>query len=306
MAILSRPDGYKESEVSMNIQWYPGHMTKAKRAMQEDVKLVDLVIELIDARIPLATRNPEIDKLAVNKSRLVLLNKADLANQMVTKKWIEYFAKQDILALAIDSRTNHHMKPIHDAILQVCAEKIERDKRRGIMNRPIRAMVVGIPNVGKSTFINSFVKKASAKTGNRPGVTKGNQWIKVNKQVELLDTPGILWPKFEDQQVGLLLAFVGSINDQIIQLEELVIEFIKYTRKYQISAVEDYYQCEKGQTEAEVLKEIAKIRGCLKKGGEVDYLKASQMILDDLRKARIGRITLQVPPEEKDNDGEEI
>ena len=205
----------------MNVQWYPGHMTKAKRQMQEDIKLIDLIIELVDARVPLSSRNPDIDELGKNKSRLILLNKADLADERQNEAWKAYFQKKGFFVVKVDSRNGSGMKMIQNVIQEACKEKIERDRRRGIKNRPIRAMVVGIPNVGKSTFINTFAGRACAKTGNKPGVTKGKQWIRLNKGVELLDTPGILWPKFEDQQVGMRLACVGSIKDDILNMEEL-------------------------------------------------------------------------------------
>ena len=185
----------------MQFQWYPGHMTKAKRQMQEDIKLVDLVIELVDARIPMSSRNPDIDELGKNKARLILLNKADLADDRQLEAWMNFFKEKGYFAVRLDARSKAGMKNVQNVIMDACAEKIERDRKRGIKNRPVRAMVVGIPNVGKSTFINSFAGKACAKTGNKPGVTKGKQWIRLNKGVELLDTPGILWPKFEDQSV---------------------------------------------------------------------------------------------------------
>ena len=200
----------------MNIQWYPGHMTKAKRAMKEDLKLIDLVIELVDARVPLSSRNPDIDDLGAGKARIVLLNKADLADEALNRRWAQWFTERGMHVVKIDARNKGTLKQIQAVVQEACKEKIERDRKRGILNRPIRAMVVGIPNVGKSTFINSFAGKACAKTGNKPGVTKGNQWIRLNKTLELLDTPGILWPKFEDQQVGLKLALIGSINDEIL------------------------------------------------------------------------------------------
>ena len=197
----------------MNYQWYPGHMTKAKRMMQENIKLIDLIIEVTDARIPLSSRNPDIDELGKNKARLILLNKADLADDHKTEQWMEYFREKGYYAVKINAKNGTGIKSILPVIMESCKEKIERDRRRGILNRPVRAMVVGIPNVGKSTFINAFAGKACTKTGNKPGVTKGKQWIRINKNVELLDTPGILWPKFEDQEVGAKLAMVGSIKD---------------------------------------------------------------------------------------------
>ena len=205
----------------MHFQWYPGHMTKAKRQMQEDIKLIDLVIELVDARIPLSSRNPDIDELGKNKARLILLNKADLASEAQNQEWSAWFKEKGFYVVQIDARRKNGMKTIQNVILEACQEKIERDRRRGIKNRPVRAMVVGIPNVGKSTFINTFAGKACAKTGNKPGVTKGKQWIRLNKNVELLDTPGILWPKFDDQMVGLRLALIGSIKDEILNIDEL-------------------------------------------------------------------------------------
>ena len=204
----------------MNYQWYPGHMTKAKRMMQENIKLIDLIIELVDARIPFSSRNPDIDELGKNKSRIVLLNKSDLADPVWNKKWAQYFESKGAHVLEINSKTGAGIKSIQGLVQEACREKIERDRKRGIVNRPVRAMVVGIPNVGKSTFINSFAGKACAKTGNKPGVTKGKQWIRLNKQVELLDTPGILWPKFEDQMVGLRLALIGSIKDEILNTDK--------------------------------------------------------------------------------------
>lgn len=252
----------------MNIQWYPGHMTKAKRAMKEDVKLVDLVIELVDARAPLASRNPDIDSLAAGKGRVILLNKADLASEKANAVWITYFESQGFQVMKIDARAKATLKQLNALIQEACKEKIERDRRRGILNRPVRAMVVGIPNVGKSTFINSFAGKAAAKTGNKPGVTKGNQWIRLNKQVELLDTPGILWPKFEDQRVGLLLAFLGSINDEILEKDELASELADYLRNITPGLLKERYGIEEdGKKPYELLDEIAAARACLTKGG---------------------------------------
>ncbi|MGN8887108.1 ribosome biogenesis GTPase YlqF [uncultured Blautia sp.] len=277
----------------MNVQWYPGHMTKAKRQMQEDLKLIDLIIELVDARVPLSSRNPDIDKLGQNKSRLILLNKADLADDRQNEAWKEYFQKQGIYVVKVDSRNGAGMKTIQNVIQEACREKIERDRKRGIKNRPIRAMVAGIPNVGKSTFINTFAGKACAKTGNRPGVTKGKQWIRLNKNVELLDTPGILWPKFEDQQVGMRLAFVGSIKDDILNMEELALELINYLRENYPGMLNGRYGISEEGAAVEVLGELARARGCLKRGEELDYTKASGVLFDDFRSGKIGRITLE-------------
>ena len=277
----------------MNVQWYPGHMTKAKRQMQEDIKLIDLIIELVDARVPLSSRNPDIDELGKNKARLILLNKADLADERQNEAWKEYFQNKGFHVVKVNSRSGAGMKAIQNVIMEACKEKIERDRKRGIKNRPIRAMVVGIPNVGKSTFINTFAGKACAKTGNKPGVTKGKQWIRLNKGVELLDTPGILWPKFEDQQVGLRLAYIGSINDEILNLEELALNLIKFLKETYPGALEERYGVSEEGSDLDVLTEIAKKRGCLKKGEELDYSKASNILFDEFRGGKIGRITLE-------------
>lgn len=288
----------------MNIQWYPGHMTKAKRQMQEDLKLIDLIIELVDARVPLSSRNPDIDQLGQNKSRLILLNKADLADERQNEAWKEYFQSKGFYVVKVDSRNGAGMKTIQNVIQEACKEKIERDRRRGIKNRPIRAMVAGIPNVGKSTFINTFAGKGCAKTGNKPGVTKGKQWIRLNKNVELLDTPGILWPKFEDQLVGIRLACVGSIKDDILNIEELALWLLEKLKKDYPGFLEKRYGISEEGTPLETLEAIAKARGCLKRGEELDYVKASGLIFDDFRGGKIGRITLewaeQVKADEKD------
>lgn len=281
----------------MNIQWYPGHMTKAKRAMKEDIKLIDLVIELVDARAPLASRNPDIDELGQGKARLILLNKSDMAGERENAAWKEWFCAQGCFVVEVNSRSGAGLKKINGTVQEACKEKIERDRRRGIQNRPVRAMVVGIPNVGKSTFINSYAGKACAKTGNKPGVTKGNQWIRLNKSLELLDTPGILWPRFEDQQAGLLLAMLGSINDEILNRDELAVEMIKLLQQRYPQALEKRYGIEdaKEQEAYAVLQQIARIRACLVKGGELDLAKAAGILIDDFRSGRLGRLTLEVP-----------
>lgn len=284
----------------MNYQWYPGHMTKAKRMMQEDIKLIDLVIELVDARVPLSSRNPDIDELGKNKSRLILLNKADLADKNANKKWGEYFQGKGYFVQEVDSRSGAGMKAISDIIQEACKDKIERDRKRGIKNRPVRAMVVGIPNVGKSTFINTYAGKACAKTGNKPGVTKGKQWIRLNKNVELLDTPGILWPKFEDQAVGLRLALIGSINDEILNIDELAMELITFLKNQYPGTLEKRFQLDESEEKSavQILGEIARVRGCLIRGGELDYGKASKLLMDDFRSGKLGRVTLELPEAE--------
>ncbi len=278
----------------MNYQWYPGHMTKAKRMMQENIKLIDLVIELVDARVPLSSRNPDIDELGKGKSRLILLNKADLADDKRTKEWFSYFKEKGFFVLAINARTKENMKAIQNIVTEACREKIERDRKRGIINRPVRAMVVGIPNVGKSTFINSFAGKACTKTGNKPGVTKGKQWIRLNKGLELLDTPGILWPKFEDQQVGLRLAMIGSMNDEILNTEELAISLITYLEEHYHGLLEKRYQIV-NEEPLKILEEIGEKRKCFLKGEQLDYRKTSNLIVDDFRSGRLGKITLEFP-----------
>ncbi|MDD3340416.1 MAG: ribosome biogenesis GTPase YlqF [Lachnospiraceae bacterium] len=279
----------------MNFQWYPGHMTKAKRMMQEDIKLIDLIIELVDARIPLSSRNPEIDQLGQNKARLILLNKSDLADERYNEEWTRYFQEKNMSVAKINARNRGSLKSLQGIILEACKEKIERNKRRGIKNRPIRAMVVGIPNVGKSTFINSFAGKACAKTGNKPGVTKGKQWIKLNKQVELLDTPGILWPKFEDQTVGLKLAMIGSIKDEILNVEELALEVLEHLHRDYPGLLTERYELEETEKGLPMLEQIAAKRHCLLKGSEPDYVKAANILLEEFRNGKIGRITLEYP-----------
>ena len=279
----------------MNIQWYPGHMTKARRMMEEDIKLIDLVIELVDARLPLSSRNPDIDNLAKNKARLILLNKADLSDERINNQWTDYFKEKGFFVVKLDSRSGAGMKAINGVIQEACKEKIERDRKRGIINRPVRAMVVGIPNVGKSTFINSYAKKACAKTGNKPGVTKGNQWIKLNKNLELLDTPGILWPKFEDQQIGLRLAMAGSINDEILNIAELAVHLIKFLKETYPGTISERYGVEEDTKELDILENIGVKRGCLKKGSVIDIDKAADIIIDEFRAGKLGRISLERP-----------
>lgn len=276
----------------MDYQWFPGHMTKAMRQMKEDIKIIDLIIELLDARIPLSSRNPEIDNLGQNKARLVLLNKADLADEKQNNKWIEYFKKKGIVALKINSKNKHGIKEINNAVNIACKEKIERNLKRGIKNRPIRAMVVGIPNVGKSTFINAYAGKNCAKTGNKPGVTKGKQWIRLNKNLELLDTPGVLWPKFDDQKIGMHLAFIGSMNDNILDVSELAFQLIKLLENLYPNAIKDRYSIEGDDNILQIMYQIAEVRGCKLKGNQPDLDKTSKIVLDDFRSGKLGRITL--------------
>jgi len=270
-------------------------MTKAKRMMQENIKLVDLVIELVDARVPLSSRNPDIDELGKNKARMILLNKCDLADERANEAWSQYFKEKGLLAVKVNSRTGAGVKSINAVVQEACREKIERDRKRGILNRPVRAMVVGIPNVGKSTFINSFAGRACAKTGNKPGVTKGAQWVRLNKQVELLDTPGILWPRFEDPEVGVRLAMIGSVKDEVLNTEELVLALLKYLHENYEGILAERYHIEESEDAASMLSRIAESRGCLIRGGELDLGKAVGILLDEFRSGKLGRISLELP-----------
>lgn len=285
----------------MHFQWYPGHMTKARRMMQENIKLIDIVVELVDARVPFSSKNPDIDELAKNKYRLIVLNKADMADAKTTAVWQNYFEAKGFFVAKVNSQKGAGMKEVKSLIEKACQEKKARDKKRGILNRPLRAMVVGIPNVGKSTFINSFAGKACAKTGNKPGVTKGKQWIRLNKQVELLDTPGILWPKFEDQTVGQHLAFIGSIKDELIQSVELALDLIEFLTASYPGILGKTYSADESEDSVAILNAIAVNRGCLKKGNELDHDKAAFLLLDDFRNARLGKISVENPQDGENN-----
>ena len=283
-----------------DLHWYPGHMTKAVRQMKEDIKLIDIVIELVDARIPISSRNPDIDSLAAGKSRVIILNKADMADDRETENWVKHFTDEGMIAVKLNSRSGNGMKQVKDAIAKAAEAKMARDRARGILNRPVRAIVGGIPNVGKSTFINSFAGRAVTKTGNKPGVTKGKQWIRLNKQVELLDTPGILWPKFEDRKTAEHLAFIGSIKDEVIEKMELVLNLITELEANYEGLIASYYgfdNCEKTENKIDfavkTLEVVAEKRALLKKGGETDTDKASKLILDDFKNGRLGKITLE-------------
>ncbi len=289
----------------MNIQWYPGHMAKAKRNIRNDLKLVDMVIELLDARCPDSSRNPDIDSFAKDKARIVLLNKADLADSRSSRAFSEEFRSKGIYSMEMDARSKASFKKLDSLISLAARPVVERNAAKGIRTPVIRAMVLGIPNVGKSTFINSFIGKGAARTGNKPGVTRGNQWISLNDKVQLLDTPGITWPKFEREIVGMNLALIGSINDDILNTEELVFYLLKYLMRYYPETLEKRYgQSMQGFEEAlPAFDEIARLRACLKKGGEIDYVRAARLILDDFRSGRLGRITLEHPRNEKESAG---
>lgn len=286
---------------NMRFQWYPGHMSKAKKMMEENIKLIDVIIELVDARVPFSSKNPDIDKLSNNKSRVIILNKFDLADDKSTKEWYDYYNEKGFHVIKINSKKGQGMNQVKDIVMKACAAKIERDRKKGIINRPVRAMVVGIPNVGKSTFINSFVGRASTKTGNKPGVTKGKQWIRLNKNIELLDTPGILWPKFEDQTIGLNLAFIGSINDSIIELTELALHLILFLYKNYKEAFINRYNIDPDEeifdlrSAGKILEQIAINRNFLQKGATPDVEKAANILLDEFRNGILGKITLEAP-----------
>ncbi|WP_127585749.1 ribosome biogenesis GTPase YlqF [Paenibacillus koleovorans] len=288
----------------MTIQWFPGHMTRAKRQIQEKLKLIDIAIELLDARIPLSSRNPMIDDILLQKPRMVLLNKADLADPAITKEWVQYFAEKGIDALPIDALTGFQMKEIPERAKLILKEKIDAQIRKGMKPRAIRALIVGIPNVGKSTLINRMAGRAVAATGDKPGVTKGQQWIKTGGSMELLDTPGILWPKFEDQQVGYRLAIIGSIKDQLLSVEDVAFYTIKYLleiypselkERFDLESVPVYSPDMESDPIVDVMEQIGRRRGCLQSGGSVNLEKASMLILRDLRGGKLGRISLERP-----------
>ncbi len=283
---------------SMNINWFPGHMAKTRRILVESLKLVDVVIELLDARIPQSSKNPDIDKLLNNKPKVVVLNKSDLADISVSKKWQEYFNKTGQKVIFMDSIKGTGIRELNSVIYDIMKEKIERDKKRGIINKPIRSMVVGIPNVGKSAFINKIAGKKIAKTGDRPGVTREKQWIRLNEKIQLLDTPGILWPKLERMSVALNLAFTGAIKDEVYDTVEVSFVLLEKLRDMYQKQLKERYKIQEDINDKkgyEILDIIAKKRGCILSGGNIDYERISAILLDELRGGKIGRISLEVP-----------
>lgn len=284
----------------MTIQWFPGHMAKARREVTEKLKLIDIIYELVDARLPLSSRNPMIDEIIQHKPRLILLNKADMADPKKTALWLDYFASKDMTALAINSQTGNGLSQITQVSKQLLKEKLDRLKSKGVKPRAIRAMIVGIPNVGKSTFINRLAKKNIAKTGNMPGVTKAQQWIKVGKELELLDTPGILWPKFEDQEVGKRLAVTGAIKDTLLNQQELAIYALRFLEQEYPDTLKERYQLN-GISEdiVQLFDDIGRNRGVLASGGSIDYDKTAELIIRELRAERLGRLTFEVPPNDE-------
>lgn len=283
----------------MHIQWFPGHMAKTRRLIAENLKLVDVIIELLDARIPFSSRNPEINSLINNKPRLVAFNKSDLADEQISKQWVQWYADQGIKCILINSISGKGLSDIKERARDLMSEKIERDKAKGKLFTPVRTMVVGIPNVGKSSFINKIVGKASAVTGDRPGVTRGKQWIRINSEMELLDTPGILWPKFEDQEVGMNLAFTGAIKDDIMDISEVAMELL-----YRLSKTYPKELCTRFKLEPDFIKNVEPLelietvglkRGCIVSKGQIDYMRISAIVLDEFRGGKIGKITLEKP-----------
>lgn len=280
----------------MSINWYPGHMKKTKDLIEANLKLVDVVIELLDARIPISSRNPQFDQLIGHKKRVVALNKYDLADPVRTKRWIQYYADQGIKAIPINSLNGDGISVLIDEAKATCTDVIEKAQRQGRMLRPIRAMIVGIPNVGKSSLINKLAGKNAAKTGNKPGVTKGKQWIRLNKEVELFDTPGILWPKIEEDAMGIKLACSGAIKDEILNIEDIAFHLITMIMVDYKRVFFERYKIEPEMEDVvEIMTYIGRKRGCLVRGNEVDLEKASRLIVDEFRKGVIGRITLEIP-----------
>lgn len=281
------------------IQWFPGHMTKTKRQIQSSLKLVDAVAEIIDARIPVSSRNPDLAKLVQNKPRVILLNKCDMANQTATKMWIDYFKKQNLVAIPVDCKSGRGLDKFAPAVNTVMSHKIARLKEKGMVNPTIRIMIVGIPNVGKSSFINKMVKKNRAKVEDRPGVTRGNQWYIIAKNLEMLDTPGVLWPKFDDKTVGEHLAFTGAVKDQILDIELLAVRLLDFIKELKPADFITRFKLENEDIENidsyELLKMIGKKRGMLVSGGEIDTERAAIMLLDEFRSAKLGRITVEMP-----------
>ena len=281
----------------MNIQWFPGHMAKTRRMISENLKLVDLVVELLDARVPLSSQNPDIEELCGTKPRLLILNKADLADSHANELWQQYFKEQGKTALLFDSVHAKQIKNVTEAVKKLLAEQIQRQAERGMKNRPLKLMIVGIPNVGKSAFINRLAGRTAAISGDRPGVTRGKQWIRLSAGFELLDTPGVLWPKFEDETVGLNLAFTGAIKDEIMDTETLAAKLLETLAMRAPEAIKARYKLSDLNFENgfELLSAVAKKRGFIVSGGELDLFRAAQIVLDEFRSSKIGQISLEIP-----------
>lgn len=282
----------------MNIQWYPGHMVKAKRKIKEDLKLVDIVIELLDARIPMSSRNPEADDIIGNKKHIVVLNKCDLADPAVNEKWIGYFKREDTKAILVNSISGIGIKEVSSASRMLMKEKLDLLKSKGLLTKTIRALIIGIPNVGKSAFINRLAGRSAARTGDKPGITKAKQWIKVGPELELMDTPGILWPKFGDERAGMYLAFTGAIKDEILDVKELAQNLLAVIKEKSPEKLKARYRLEEipqDMTPSMLLDTIGRKRGCVIAGGEIDAMRVSVMLLDEFRGGKIGKISLESP-----------
>lgn len=285
-----------DMNAKLNIQWYPGHMTKTRRQIEADLKLVDAVCEIVDARIPMSSRNPDIDAICGGKPRILVLNRMDLADPEATKAWAAFFRDKGMSVIATDCKSRRGISDFTPAARRACAEKLERDAKRG-MNRPLRVMVVGIPNVGKSTLINQISGRKGAKAENRPGVTRGKQWVTVDAGLQLLDTPGILWPKFEDPRVGMMLAYTGAVKENVIDLEELACFLMTLLHKHYPKALLDRYQVEALEDTPgwELLEQAGRKRGYLVSGGEVNLERMARVLLDEFRGGKLGKFTLEMP-----------
>ena len=295
------------NENKTNINWYPGHMAKTKRQILEDLKLIDVIVEVLDARIPISSQNPDIKEYSKNKKRVVVLNKSDLADENETYKWIKYFKEKEIPAISVDCNSGKGVNEVIRAVKEVAKEEQEKFSNKGRVGKSIRIMILGIPNVGKSTFINKITNRKAAQVGNKPGVTRQKQWVKVDNEIELMDTPGILWPKFESQTVGMNLAFTGTIKDDILEKTEIAFELLKFLLNNYIDDVVERFKLDKAEIEVilnnkdveendnyvEILDIIAKKRGAIMSGGRIDYEKISGIILDEFRSGKIGRITIE-------------
>ena len=286
-----------------SLQWYPGHMRKAERLVQENLKLVDVVVELLDARIPMSSANPVLREIVAGKPRLVVLNKSDLAEPAATRAWVQYFASQDIVAVPVDAVKGAGTKELVQAIQKLAAPRTEKLAKHGAKPRAARCMILGIPNVGKSSLINRLSGGARTKVENRPGVTRAKQWIRIGTQLELLDMPGILWPKFEDAHAALRLAFTGAISDTVYDVGGVVLQLLQVLHADNPATLRDRYGLVENLPEGvELLEEIGRRRGCLVRGGRIDYEKAEQIVLTDFRSGRLGRVTLDAPIQAETTD----
>jgi len=284
----------------LQIQWFPGHMTKARRMISENLRLVDIVCEIIDARIPVSSRNPDLDELAGQKPRLIIMNRIDQADPAVTKLWTEYFIKQGLFTIEVECKTGSGVSGFPSAVREILKDKLEAYAKKGLKGRPVRAMVVGIPNVGKSSFINRIAKRKVAAASDKPGVTRGKQWIKIGADLELLDTPGILWPKFDSQEVAENLAFTGAIKDEILDVETLAANLMSRLRESYPQSIENRYKISLSENDSgfDLLEKAARKRGFLVSGGDVDLERMAKILLDEFRGGLLGRISLEKPPGE--------